>query len=133
MKKTNQQLEARLLALGGKRCVIPVVEEDLEKILERAFPQEGRQIIMMKGAPSQCHMNSALCWDANQDRCQLMTGYALSKDGIWRPHSWCRDLSRCQSRTKAPRVVETTEKRKLYFGFVMTTDEAEKFYVENAL
>ena len=45
-------------------------------------------------------------------------GYALSGDGLWREHSWLLA-------DKA--VVETTESRLLYHGFVRTDDEAVIF------
>ncbi len=53
----------------------------------------------------------------------LRTGYALSRDGVWRQHSWCY--------TDNGVVVETTEKRVQYFGYVMTEDECDQFLFEN--
>jgi hypothetical protein len=47
---------------------------------------------------------------------QACTGYALSKDGIWRSHSWCFDR-------KTYRVVETTKKRVAYHGTVLSRKE----------
>lgn len=50
----------------------------------------------------------------------IMTGYALSDDGIWRAHSWGVDLTTGDT-------IETTDARWLYFGFRLSPDEAERF------
>jgi hypothetical protein len=81
---------------------------------------------MMKGRPSQCHFNSCRCWEANQDKAVLCTGYALSEDGMWRCHSWLVEL-----RPRRNKIVETTVPRVAYFGFGMTTDESWDFYFDN--
>jgi hypothetical protein len=111
-----------LLDIGGWGAVIPHVEHDLKKILERGrrFPGKSKT---MRGLPSQCHSNSACCWDENRELCKICTGYALSRDGVWRQHSWCY--------TNDGVVVETTEKRVQYFGYVMNDDECEQFLFEN--
>lgn len=67
---------------------------------------------------------SLLCWEANKMILDICTGYALSKDGIWRQHSWCQ-------LKKTKQVVETTIKRIEYYGFVLSSDEAHKFYELN--
>lgn len=111
-------LKKVLLTIGGWGVCVPHIESDLEKILSRGrrFPARS---IMMKGEPCQCHSNSAYCWDANRDNCTICTGYALSRDGMWRQHSWC--FSNDGS------VIETTEKRVAYYGFMMTEAECERF------
>ena len=115
-------LKKLLLDIGGWAAIIPHVEHDLEKILERGrrFPGKSKT---MKGRPSQCHSNSAACWDENKELCKICTGYALSRDGVWRQHSWVQ--------TNNGVVVETTEKRVQYFGYVMTEDECEQFLEDN--
>lgn len=118
----NCPLKKILLDIGGWGAVIPHVEKDLEKILGRGrrFPGKSKT---MRGQPSQCHSNSAYCWDENRELCKICTGYALSRDGVWRQHSWCY--------TNNGVVVETTEKRVQYFGYVMDEDECEQFLFEN--
>lgn len=120
------ELRDKLLSFGGQEVCLPVHEEDLVNILDRGQLWIGDRITMMRGRPSQCHMNSAYCWDANKDKAVLCTGYALSQDGIWRCHSWCVHL-----KPRKNRVVETTVERIAYFGFVMTTEEATQFYFDN--
>jgi len=119
-------LRVKLLELGG-HTVCLLQEEDLDKIISRGEMFKGRGSLMMKGRPSQCHANSAELWNVNKNKVEIVTGYALSLDedglGVWRQHSWLV--------TKEGRVVETTTKRKTYFGFRMTTVEAEEFYYNN--
>lgn len=118
------ELKKTLLAIGGWGACIPHIESDLLQILQRGrrFPGRSKS---MKGEPCRCHSNSAACWDENRDLCKICTGYALSKDGVWRQHSWCY--------TNNGVVVETTEKRVQYFGYVMTEEECEEFLGSNFL
>lgn len=110
-----------LLSYGGD-AVVPIYEEDLGKLLKRGRFSSGRSTLM-KGRDSNCHSNSAALWDANKDKAIIVTGWALSADGIWRQHSWVKDLS--------GKLYETTQKRKAYFGFDLTLKEAENFFEEN--
>ena len=114
-------LKKILLGIGGWGVCINL-EPDLEKIVTRGRRFSGKSKTM-KGEPCQCHLNSACCWDENRDLCRICTGYALSKDGMWRQHSWVF--------TNDGTVVETTEKRVAYFGFVMTESECERFLADN--
>ena len=120
------ELREKLLSFGGQEVCLPEYEEDLAKILDRGQLWLGDRITMKRGLPSQCHYNSSLCWDANRDRSVLCTGYGLSEDGMWRPHSWCIHV-----KPRKNRVVETTVERIAYFGFVMTEEEAEEFLYSN--
>lgn len=109
-------LKKILLNIGGWGVCVPSLEPDLEKIILRGQRFSAKSI-SMKGEPCQCHSNSAYCWDANRKHCTICTGYALSRDGMWRQHSWCY----------GGKVIETTEKRAAYWGFLMTEDECERF------
>lgn len=113
-----------LLKLGGTHVILPVIEEDLSKILRRGRTLPGKGSRTMRGRPISCHSNMARLWKNNNGRILIFTGYALSWDGVWRQHSWGWDKV-------DKRVIETTEKRTLYFGFPMSDKEAEKFYWEN--
>lgn len=117
---THRPLKKILLEIGGWGVCINQ-EPDLEKILRRGviFPGKSR---MMKGEPCQCHRNSALCWDENRELCTICTGYALTRDGMWRQHTWVV--------TNSGLVIETTMKRVQYFGFMMTPEECELFLEE---
>ena len=124
-KSGHRMVELRdmLLSIGGQEVCMPMYEEDLENILDRGQLWLGDRITMMKGLPSQCHLNSTRLWYANKDKVALCTGYALSEDGVWRQHSWCIHI-----KPRKNRVAETTVERIAYFGFAMTPEEAEEFY-----
>ena len=112
-----------LLAIGGWAVCLPYIDEDYNRILERGKRFPGRSQMFL-GQPSQCHSNCADLWDQNKDKVQICTGYALSKDGVWRQHSWCYDF-------ETKRVLETTVKRIQYFGFILTDVEADEFFWNN--
>lgn len=119
------ELEPKLLPLGGEIVVLRN-EPDLENILKRGEARSGDKAKMMKRKMSQSHENVAGLYDKHRGLMLPMTGYALSDDGIWRQHSWLLELS-------SQRVVETTVRRKLYYGFLMTEDEAELFLLREFL
>lgn len=119
-------LRERLLEFGGNIACMDLYDEDAEKIMKRGQFWYGEHARMKKGRPSQCHSNSALLWDANREKCQIATGYALSADGCWRQHSWV-----VQPLTTKYRIWETTEKRIAYFGFILNDEECEEFYYNN--
>ena len=123
------ELRDKLLEFGGSEVCLPNCEEDLENILKYGqiwyCSFEKR-----KGVPCQCHRNSCYLWKNNQDYAngslRICTGYALSKDGMWRQHSWL-----VYKTPRSSHIIETTEERVLYFGFVMTTEMCWDFYSDN--
>lgn len=112
------RLSERLLSFGGHAVCLPDIEEDYDAIMERGQLFYGKGTHFKKGRPSQCHKNSCLLWNANRENSSIATGYALSKDGIWRQHSWV-----VQPLTVKYRVWETTVARVAYYGFVMMLDD----------
>lgn len=120
----NRELIKMILAFGGEEVCMPIFEEDYQRIKDRGIFLYGNKAEFVKGNPSQCHANSAEIWYENQERFGLMTGYALSSDGMWRQHSWCVIIDNGI-------VLESTEPRVGYFGFLMTNEEAETFYWNN--
>tara|TARA_Y100000310_G_scaffold103027_1_gene101175 strand:+ start:3056 stop:3604 length:549 start_codon:yes stop_codon:yes gene_type:complete len=121
----NRTLIAKILAFGGEEVCMPYIEEDYASIMKRGVFMYGDDVELKKGLPSQCHFNSARLWDADSSNLSLMTGYALSDDGMWRQHSWC-------IHQESGKIIETTELRIAYFGFVMTPDESEAFNFDNS-
>lgn len=119
-----------LLEFGGFEVCFPSFEseKDLKALLTTGQAWRSRGLKMRRGRDIRCHANSALLWDANRDRLQIATGYALSKDGMWRQHSWC-----IEKRPRRPRVVETTLPRLCYFGDLLSLKESERFLIETAL
>lgn len=120
-----ETLKKKLLAIGGWAVCLPRLESDLENILKRGRKFAGRAK-MMRGLPCQCHSNSAHLWDNNRDCSYICTGYALSRDGMWRQHSWC-----ALKTLKSYRAVETTEARVCYFGYILDPTESEFFLYTN--
>ena len=118
-----QELHDLLLSHGGEMTCLPRIEEDFDAILTRGRIFKPRWLRMMPGRDCGCHFNVARLWDVNKDRVRICTGYGLSDDRIWRQHSW--------GLFKKQVVVETTVERILYFGFIMTPDEAEQFFFDN--
>lgn len=119
--KNMQKLFTKLLKHGGQFVVSPIIEEDLKKLLSRGefFPSNS---ILVRGERCQCHRNSCNVW-RNNIGSKLVTGYALSVDDpVWVQHSWCWHEGQ---------IVETTERRIAYFGYVMGPREAKKFDEEN--
>ena len=117
-----EALKQRLLAVAGQAVCLHQ-EEDLPQLLSRGEFYRGYNSRMMKGEAGRCHANSSRLWERNSSKLRIVTGYALSRDGAWRQHTWCVD--------KDDKVIETTEKRVLYFGFPMTRAEAEEFADNN--
>jgi len=113
-------LRNKLLELGGLE-IVPKFESDLSKILERGKEWNGSietEIMRI----SRCHQNAGELWSLNPKKNKLVTGWALSKDGLWRQHSWV---------IINDKIIETTEIRIKYFGFELNQDEAEEFYCYN--
>lgn len=117
-------LKARLLEMGGLGVVLAYREPHLEEILGRGLLLDGRYHVQDRGEPSRCHANTALLWENAPDRIGIMTGYALSDDGLWRQHSWAWHFQRGV-------VIETTLPRTAYFGVLLTDDEALAFAEAN--
>jgi len=100
-----------LLAAGGNRLQLPwfvnqqVGPEDVcaLEFLGAFFPGERARLV--GGQRNACHKNAALLDDGRT--CRRFTGFALSDDGCWRLHSWVMTPDG---------IVETTERRTLYFG-----------------
>lgn len=129
------ELKERILSFGGNDICLDSCEEDLTNILKRGqlwLNKRGR-IIKMKGKLNQCHQNSCELWENNKDsfNIHICTGYALcKKDSLWRQHSWLvyinEDLNNPQ-----PQIIETTVDWSAYYGYVMTSEECEKFSYQN--
>jgi hypothetical protein len=115
-----------ILLMAGGEAVAEQDEPDLAKLLERGYLRSGRGSRRASGNPISCHENAARLWEMNPDSVVIVTGWALSKDGLWRQHSWVKD-------SVDGRLYETTRPRVAYFGFDLTPDESQRFYESNVL
>lgn len=114
-------LTERLLQIDGTRVVLPLDgEPDLTILLARGYATAGpaRRVPMQA---SQCHRNASLLFRRKKEATRIVTGYALSEDGLWRQHSWV------WVRNGHPPLLETTEPRALYYGVILTCAESEQF------
>lgn len=126
LKKNDKlyPLREKLLSFGGEAVCLPPYEEDLMDILENGQFWFGSGAKRMKGRACQCHNNSRKLYDRNKKDfdIRICTGYALSDDGMWRQHSWL-----VLHKERSNQIIETTEPRIGYYGFVMTEDQCEEF------
>jgi len=98
----------------------------VKKILEKNTDFSVSKVTLKRGQPSSCHSNSASL-SARNENYHIATGYALSKDGLWRQHTWVVQ----QNQAKGWNIIETTEKRVKYFGYILDEEEREEFIYEN--
>jgi hypothetical protein len=114
------ELRKVLLDHGGEEVSFPAIEEDLLLLLTRGELLSPKVIQVREGARGQCHFNSCAEWFSDEGL-SITTGYVL--DGaIWRQHSWC---------VNDDVLVETTFVREMYFGALLTHEEALTFVEEN--
>jgi hypothetical protein len=111
------ELERRLLDLGGTLALLFLPDPHVGELLDRGRCFPGAGALMCRGVPSACHANSAMMFVRSRGAVRIASGYALSPDGLWRQHSWGVDA-------RDGRVLETTERRVRYYGFVLEYPEA---------
>jgi hypothetical protein len=126
--QSDMELRDKILTFGGYEACMQYQEPDAQAMLSRGQLWYGDKCVRKRGQPCRCHSNSCNLWQANRKSHEIAiaTGYALSKDGMWRQHTWL-----VLRKPRSVKVVETTEPRIAYFGFVMTDEEAEKFCQDN--
>ena len=112
----------RLSERDGVAAVLPVVEDDAKELLAHGVFASGSDVKMVSGRVGQCHSNAAALYVARPECTRLVTGYALSDDGIWRQHSWAE---------RHGRILETTLERTCYFGVVLEGDRLDDFVDAN--
>ncbi len=130
-KKNNPKmysLREKLLSFGGESVCLPAYEEDIDNILLHGQFWFGSNAKKIKGEPCRCHSNSCKYYlNAKKEDVRICTGYALSEDGMWRQHTWV-----IAHKARSNQIIETTEPRIGYFGFVLTTEQCKGFCVANS-
>jgi hypothetical protein len=118
------ELLIKLKAHGGE-MIVPMPENELRvlQLLKYGRVFEGVKIKVKKGKPNKCHENASRLW-AESEHLQLVRGYALHDDGLWRQHSWTFD-------PKTGEIIETTEPATKYFGVVFSDVQAFQYVIEN--
>ncbi len=110
-------LHERLLSFGGVFALVLSTELDGENILSRGRLFSTKGLRLKLGRDSWCHWNVAALYTANSNR-RICYGYGLSADGLWRQHTWALDRRV---------IIETTERRVLYYGYALNDTEASEF------
>ena len=121
-------LENKLLSLGGETFV-GCYEEDIDKLVTRGQAFSPKKVKLVKMEMCRCHANSGVFWknysdEHGKDSVQIVVGWALSKDQMWRQHSFVY-------LPKTKTIIETTTMREIYFGFILTNEEAQTHYKNN--
>ncbi len=124
------RLQRKLLALGGQEVVLmPAAYADADlhgATLTKRLVQRGRLFVgprdFVKMEPGACHSNALQLYALSKGRVRFATGYALSRGGLWRQHSWgvwiTTERSGC--------VVETTARRLKYWGVVLSATDVAR-------
>jgi hypothetical protein len=115
------------LLIGAADGEVVAHEETVEEVARffaRGFFLDGRNARMRRMRAISCHENAARLWESDPGRYRIMTGYAFTEDDhLWRQHSWSLD----QDGT----VIETTFPREIYFGYILNSEESERFALAN--
>jgi len=114
-------LKDKLLKYGGER-VAETYEEDIDKLLTRGQLFEPDEVVVRRMSPSKCHRNCADAYEKNKNL-KIVTGWVLL-DGVWVQHTWLYD-------NEYNEIIETTEWRERYFGFILNREEADEFCYNN--
>jgi hypothetical protein len=109
-----KSLRTKLLSIGADR-ISPQPHPGIDLIAEYGNLMSFFPVKMKPMELNRCYENVARLWETRTPRSRLIgvaTGYALTDDGMWRPHYWAL------SKTKGVvSIVETTPvERILYFG-----------------
>tara|TARA_B100000768_G_C11230097_1_gene354666 strand:+ start:52 stop:483 length:432 start_codon:yes stop_codon:yes gene_type:complete len=127
-------LSSKLLSFGGS-SVKSVHEEDLDELVNSGLLYDisdgfmGYELLKMD--VSKCHKNVVTFYsnfindsDNSYDELSIVTGWALSNDGVWYQHSWLYfnydDV-----------ILETTESRLLYYGVILSGVALDNFIESN--
>jgi hypothetical protein len=117
----RKQLRDKLLGYGGEEALVrasDIPANEIERLMARGRFWLGSAADFNKMRAINCHGNS-LCL-AEQGAGEVVNGYALSRDGMWRNHSWVLQPD--------GRLIETTVPREAYFGAVLTLEEVAAEY-----
>ncbi|PYY15121.1 MAG: hypothetical protein DMG60_18505 [Acidobacteria bacterium] len=109
-----KRLHDLLVEIGGEAVVLwngSNRERLVNDLIGLGKAESAHRVRMQPGEPGNCHENSRRLASERPQQYLLCTGYALSKDSVWRPHSWVWDV-------ETSSIVETTEERIVYFGLI---------------
>lgn len=114
------KIHDRLLTIGGTAVVLGADAPSTVRRLNRdgqLFARDGAVIIPLD--PRASATNVARLCQLFPGGIEAATGYALDRDGCWRPHTW--------GVLDGATVVETTARRDGYYGYLLSPAEAARF------
>jgi hypothetical protein len=116
-------LNTLLLQFGGDFLVAPrKPDPDISALLHSGFLMRG-PVTVKSMEENGCHRNIAAVWKTRTPALvAVATGYSLSGDGLWRQHSWG---------VLQDGILETTVRRKKYFGILLQGSNADRFSALN--
>lgn len=103
------ELRSKLLSHAGEEVLLRVTPEEIDRLLAHGefHPAKGASLRRMQA--NACHFNAAKLFLTGR-AAKVVSGFALS-EGLWRSHTWVLNSH--------DRIVETTERREVYFGTVL--------------
>lgn len=109
-KPIHAQVNKKLQEIDSQSHIVATPHEhiDLHKFLTEAKLDESI-VLYLPLESSQCHNNCDFLL-AQKLAANIYCGYAMSKDGLWRFHSW--------GKSESGEIIETTEPREKYVGIV---------------
>jgi hypothetical protein len=109
-KPIHAKVNKKLQEIDSKSHIVAMPHEyiDLKLILNDAKLDEST-VLYLPLESSQCHNNCDFLL-AQKLASNIYCGYAMSKDGLWRFHSW--------GKAESGEIIETTEPREKYYGIV---------------
>jgi hypothetical protein len=117
----RQQLRDKLLSYGGEEALVrtsDIPSDEITRLMTRGEFWTGSKADFNKMRAINCHGNSVCLMEKGLG--EVVNGYALSQDGMWRNHSWLLQSN--------GRLIETTVRRKAYFGVVLSREEVAAEY-----
>jgi hypothetical protein len=121
VKPEVRKLCTHLLHIGGERVVLPFNEPTMffETLINVGQVTSYKKLSIKNGEERECHRNSAQLWVNNKRKYNIVTGFGLSDDNIWRRHSWLVAMN--------GDLIETTIAREMYFGILLNNEIAGTF------
>jgi hypothetical protein len=108
------KLRSKLLTHAGEEVLLRVTPEEIDRLLAHGEFHPGKGAGLRRMQANGCHFNAAKLFLTGR-AAKVVSGFALSDDGLWRSHTWVLNSH--------GRIIETTEPREVYFGTVLGSRE----------
>lgn len=103
--KLNEFYENTIMTTHG------FLPHEMDIIIKEGEYFTEQEVVLKEMRVSRCHDNAQEYVNKNKNAI-ICSGFGLSEDGVWRPHSWVLENNI---------IIETTEKRICYFGMKLDT------------